>query len=70
MEPTNIRETLQRAEERVRNYLARHGVELPQVSIVIDHELEKGALATHRYPATVVAWRGDTGVEVPAREPI
>ena len=54
MEPTNIRETLQRAEERVRNYLARHGVELPQVSIVFDHELEKGALATHRYPATVV----------------
>jgi hypothetical protein len=49
-----LEEKLHQAEEKVRTFLARHGVELATAHIVLDAGLDKGALATHRYPATVV----------------
>lgn len=51
---TRLEQKLRRAEERVREYLARYRVQLPSASIVLDPELEEGMVATHRYPSTVV----------------
>jgi hypothetical protein len=50
----SLQEGLRSAEEKVRRYLTQHGAELPSIRLAIDPELGEGALATHRYPATVV----------------
>lgn len=49
-----LQERLQRAEERVKEWLTRYVVALPAVRIAVEPRLGEGALATHRYPATVV----------------
>ncbi len=49
-----LQEQLRRAEERVGGVLAQHGGGLPSISIAVEPELGEDALATHRYPATVV----------------
>ena len=52
---SDLTRRLHRAVERVGPYLARFGAELPQTTrIAVDPGLEAGALASHRYPATVV----------------
>jgi len=50
----DLEERLQRAEGRVKEYLARYGCDLPSTRIVRDPELDEETLATHRYPGTVV----------------
>lgn len=59
---------MQRAEERVREYLARHGADLPSVRIAIEPELGKGTLATHRHPGTVVVREASVPESVIAHE--
>lgn len=51
---SSLTKKLHRAEARVREYLARHGCELPSPCIVLDPELDRETVATHRYPATVI----------------
>jgi len=47
-------ERLSRAEEKVREYLARYGGTLPATQVILDPDLDEETMATHRYPATVV----------------
>lgn len=54
MEESDLEGRLHRAESKVKEYLARYGGELPATHVVLEPGLGEGALATHRYPATVV----------------
>lgn len=54
MATSNLEQRLHRVEERVREYLARHGGELPSTRIALEPHLGEGTLAAHRYPATIV----------------
>ncbi|MEW6664398.1 MAG: hypothetical protein AB1512_04150 [Thermodesulfobacteriota bacterium] len=53
-EESGIEKRLRGAERRVAERLAPHGVVLPPTRIVIDPEMGKDTLATHRHPDTVV----------------
>lgn len=68
MATSSLEQRLHRAAERVREYLARHGSELPSIRIVLEPHLREGTLATHRYPATVVVREASVPESVIAHE--
>lgn len=63
-----LEQRLRRAEERVREYLARYGGELPPARVALEPELGKETLATHRYPGTVVVREASVPESVIAHE--
>lgn len=54
MTAASLEQRLRRAEERVVEYLARYGGELPSTGILLDPDLDEETVATHRFPATVM----------------
>lgn len=67
-EQSELEKRLGRAEEKVREYLARHGADLPSTRIILDPELGEDAVATHRYPNTVVTREASVPESVIAHE--
>lgn len=67
-EESELEKRLGRAEEKVREYLARHGANLPSARIILDPELGEDALATHRYPNIVVTREASAPESVIAHE--
>jgi len=68
MTESDLERRLQRAEEKVREYLARYGCTLPSARIACDPELSEGTLATHRHPGTVVVRESSVPESVIAHE--
>lgn len=59
---------LRRAEERVKEYLTRFGVDLASARIAVEPGLGEETLATHRYPGTVVVRDASVAESVIAHE--
>lgn len=68
MATSSLEQRLYRAEERVREYLARHGGETPSTRIALEPHLGEGTLAAHRYPATIVVREASVPESVIAHE--
>jgi len=54
MAKSSLEKRLRWAEGKLKKWLARHGVELPLVNIIVDPSLEEETLATHRHLDTIV----------------